>query len=159
MVRIPKYLFIAGGVSIFFAMLVAFIDISSSEFTVYPVQCNGWIKNPPTTAGFLNCQEAKALDRQTFSVDVSKNEVVQTSPDTSGIFKLNYCFIQDGQHWSCGAGDLFKMPGGMLASTQISRSADRFSEYGLTSVIFVTKSQWNSINKGRSSICGSKWCH
>ncbi len=46
----------------------------------------------------------------------------------------------------------------MLASTQISRSGEKFNEYGLTAVVFVTESEWNSINAGKTSVCGLKWC-
>ena len=137
---------------------LAIIGGTSSSFTIYPVQCNDWLSTPPTIADFSNCHQAKALERHTFTVDTTKNEVTQTSPENADVKKLNYCTIQDSQHWSCGDGSFSKMPGGILAATQISRSGDRYAEYGLTGVIFVTEDQWSSINNGKSSICGSKWC-
>jgi hypothetical protein len=150
------------GVSIFY-----FKD-KTSIFTAYPVFCQDWFNtndttintfNPPAIQDFSNCHKPKAEERQVFSVDINKNNVIQTSPDNSSVIKLDFCTIQDTTHWSCGSGDLSKMPGGMLAATQINRSADNFNEYGLYSVIFVTKSQWESINNGKmSAVCGSKWC-
>jgi len=137
----------------------------SSTFIAYPVQCNDWIMpsypwtvTAPDIQDFSHCAKPEAMDRQTFSVDISKNQVTEISPDTADVYKLNYCTIQDSQHWSCGNGDYSGMPGGMVAATKINRSSDNFAEYGLSTMIFVTKSQWDSINGGKSSVCGSKWC-
>ena len=156
--------FIFDGVVIVIVFL-ALVGGNSSTFTVYPVTCVDWFGpapsytfTPPATQDFSNCHHPEAMERQTFSVDTSKDQVVQTSPDTSDVHKLDYCTIQDGQHWSCGDGGFSKMPGGIFASTQISRGGDKFNEYGLTAVIFVTESEWNSINNGKTSICGLKYC-
>jgi hypothetical protein len=120
--------------------------------TVYPVFCEDWGHTPPTTQDFSSCHKPYAYARETFTVDVPKNQVIQTSPDTTEVNKLNYCTIQDETHWSCGDGSLLKMPGGILATTKISRSGNRFYEYGLINVIFVTESEWSSINNGAPGI-------
>jgi hypothetical protein len=149
------------GVVVVILIVIGYSAAQNSTFTVYPVFCQDWFTgntpNPPAVQDFSSCHQPRAYERQTFSADTSKDEVIQTSPDTSDVHKLDSCTIQDGQHWSCG-GDFSKMPGGMLAATQISRGGDNFNEYGLTNVIFVTESQWDSINKGKDSVCGTKWC-
>ena len=164
--RKKKLFLVIGGIVVLLILLVA-VSVDNSNFTVYPVQCNDWIDTSPTVVDFSNCKKPKALERQTFSVDASKNQVTQISPDNADVHQLNYCTIQDAQHWSCGGYGLSKggsllglpdSPGGILASTQISRSGSNFSEKGLTNVIFVTESQWDSINNGKSSICGLNWC-
>ncbi len=137
-----------------------FVGLSQSQnsITLYPIQCTDWATNLPTEPGFVNCNHSEALERQVFTVDSAKGQVMETSPDVTDVTQLKNCTIQDNQHWSCGDGSFFKMPGGILTATQISRSGDNFSEHGLRDVIFVTEDQWNSINGGRSSICGMKWC-
>jgi hypothetical protein len=133
------------GAGIVAVVLITLVAISqSSTFTVYPVQCNDWLKTPPATADFSNCNQPEALARQTFTADTSKNQVIETSPDNSDVVQLNSCTIQDGQHWSCGQG-------GIVAASQTSRSGSNFNEYGLTGVAFVTETQWNSINAGKPS--------
>lgn len=125
----------------------------SSTFTVYPVGCADWYtgntETPPAVQDFSNCHKPEAMERQIFTVDTSKNQVIETSPDGSQVINLNDCTIQDAQHWSCGSGDFSQMPGGILGATQVSRSGDNFNEYGLSAVIFVTEAQWDSINGGQ----------
>jgi len=136
---------------------LAYLGSQSPTFTVYPVTCVDWFKTPPPTTDFSNCHEPKAMNRQVFTADSSKNQVVETSPDSADVVQLNSCTIQDNQHWSCGS--ISSMSGGMLAATETSRSGDNFAEYGLSGIIFVTESQWSSINNGKSSECGLKWCN
>jgi hypothetical protein len=143
------------GIAIIIFILM-FSGNGNSNFTVYPVTCIDWFTTPPTVVDFSNCNQPKAMNRQTFSVNTTNNQVIQTSPDTADVHQLEYCTIQDEQHWSCG--DWLKMPGGVFASSQISRSGENFVEKGLTGIIFVTKMQWDSINNGKSSECGLKWC-
>lgn len=148
----------AWVVIIIFAVIIGIYLSSQSQTTaVYLVQCNDWFKVKPVTLDFSNCQEPKAMNRQVFTVDVSKNQVIQTSPDTADVIKLNSCTIQDNQHWGCGT--INSMSGGMLAATLTSRSGDNFAEYGPTNIIMVTEEQWNSINNGKSSQCGLGWCN
>ena len=233
-----KAVLIVGLAIVFMILLDVVIIDNSSSFTSYPVFCGNWAP-PGTMKDFDHCYQAKALDRQTFSVDTSKNQVFQTSPDTSDIHQLESCTIQDGQHWSCDAGGSDRILGALFS---ISFSGGNFSEWWYSqepeisvsiphdqtsqpkmsvedfgkliqkkypvyadrdaslvgqkalekypvyadrvegtpkksftittppptptppppakeSVIFVTKSQWDSINNGKTSVCGLReWC-
>ena len=139
-----------GGVAVIILIIIFYLATQNSNFTVYPIQCNN------AATDFSSCTHPEALARETFNADTSKSQVIETSPDTTDVDNLNYCTIEDSQHWSCGDNTAFlysKMPGGILAATQISRSADNFNEYGLTDVVFATESQLSSLNNGTA------WCN
>jgi hypothetical protein len=157
---------IVGGIYTFLVILGVILligIIAPPDFTVYPVQCNDWImptypytETAPAVQDFSSCHKPEALERQVFKVDVAKSQVIQTSPDGTEVTALQACTVQDKQHWSCG--NFTTMPGGILGATQMSRSGDNFTEDGLSAVILVTEDQWNSINGGKDSICGTGWC-
>lgn len=154
------WIFIIIGIVSWLASIIA-----PGDYVAYPVQCNDWLsseypyteKDPPTKE-FSSCKKPEAMERQIFKVNVKEEKVIETSPDTSDVISLSACTVQDKNHWSCGSSDFSSMPGGILASTRINKSENNFSEYGLSAIIFVTEDQWNSINGGKTSICGSKWC-
>lgn len=139
----------------------------TGEFTAYPVQCNDWFMStapytftPPATEDFSNCLKPEALAREVFNV--KNDQVFQTSPDpdVSGLDELKNCTIEDNQNWTCGGDNVSDVwSGGILDAIKISRTGDNFDEWGLTGVIFVTESQWDSINGGKDSVCGNTWCN
>src|ERR1700683_4063620 len=137
------------GVIIVILVVIGYSSKQNSTFTVYPVFCKDWGNNPPTTEDFANCQRPYAYARETFVVDQAKDQITETSPDNSSFYTLSSCTIQDNEHWGCGQSyDAF-------GAVEPSRSGDQFSENGAygtpVDTIFVTESQWDSINNGAAS--------
>ena len=123
---------------------------NSAAFTVYPVFCKDWGDTPPTTEDFSNCHQPYAYAREMFALNKDKGQITETSPDNGNFYTLNNCTIQDNEHWGCSGqnNDAF-------GYVDPSRSGDHFSENGAygtaTDTIFVTESQWDSINNGAPS--------
>ncbi len=123
---------------------------SSPPYTVYPVFCEDWGNNPPAVEDFANCQKLYAYPRETFTLDESKNQITEISPDSSSFYVLNNCTIVDTEHWECrGNNDFF-------GEVSPSRNGDNFSENaddgGPFNTIFATQAQWDSINNGLPSL-------
>ena len=134
------------GLGVVVLILVVYAVEQNSIITVYPVFCKDWGDTPPAVRDFSTCKQPYAYARETFNADTSKNQVIETSPDTSDVDQLDPCTIQDAQHWSCG-----NSGNEILGATQTSRSGDNFSMNGLINTILSTESQWNSINNGAPS--------
>lgn len=67
------------------AIIVVFVIAgSNSDLTVYPVTCTDWFTNntltPPAVQDFSNCHHPEAMERETFHVDTTKNEITLTHP-------------------------------------------------------------------------------
>ena len=145
-----KSLILIGGAIIIILIVGAYLfEQSQTTFTVYPVFCKDWGNTPPATEDFYNCHQPYAYARETFVVDKTKNQVTETSPDNSAFYTLDSCTIQDTEHWGCGSSN------DAFGAVEPSRSGDNFSEKGYAGTpidtIFVTESQWNSINNGAPS--------
>jgi|ERR1035437_1117746 hypothetical protein len=129
---------------VFIVIVISLIgQNSNSEFTVYPVFCSDWIKAPPSVADFSNCQQPQALEREVYKVDMANQQVIESSPDSALFYKLESCTVVDSQTWKCESG------ASMVGAR--SRSGEKFVAYGLTAIIFVSQSEWNSINNGAPS--------
>ena len=144
-----SWIWIGATIVVIGAGSVYFVEQRSVPFTVYPVFCKDWGNTPPTPEDFSNCHEPYAYARETFLVDQAKNQVTETSPDNSNFYTLSSCTVQDNEHWGCGpSSDAF-------GAVKPSRSGDYFSENGVygtpVDTIFVTESQWDSINNGAPS--------
>jgi hypothetical protein len=135
-----------GMVAVLIIGAYLFENQNSASFTVYPVLCKDWANNPPAVEDFANCHEPYAYAREVFTLNESKNQITETSPDNSSFYTLNSCTIQDNEHWGCGQSyDAF-------GAVSPSRSGSNFSENGYAGspidTIFVTQTQWNSVNNG-----------
>ena len=126
------------------------VEQRSVPFTVYPVFCKDWSSTPPATEDFSSCHQPYAYARETFALNKDKSQVTETSPDNGNFYVLNNCTIQDNEHWGC-TGANYDAFGGV----DPSRSNNYFSENGVyntpVDTIFVTESQWDSINDGAPS--------
>lgn len=131
------------------------------NYTVYPVGCaisnsTNLTVSSSGALDFTHCQNAQAAEREVFKVDAAKNQVIETSPDSSDVVSLKDCTVQDNEHWSCG--DYSNWSGGIFGAVVTSRSGDNFSESGLSGIYFVSESQWSSINNGKPGSCSSDSC-
>ncbi len=138
-----------------------FSSLFPQSYTVYPVGCAisdsaNLTVNSSGELDFTHCQNPQAGERETFKVDAGKNQVIETSPDSSDVVALKDCTVQDDEHWSCG--DYSNWSGGIFGAIVTSRSGDNFSESGLSGIYFVTESQWNSINNGKPGSCSTDAC-
>ncbi len=100
--------------------------------TLYPVLCKD-LEAQPFVNDFSKCKQPEALERFNFFIDTQKNEVLVTFKDTGRILKLDPCTIIDELNWDCG---LFSKNDGNL----------RGGGSGVS--MYVTESEWNSINNG-----------
>lgn len=145
-------------------IVVIFFILSSNKtktnFTVYPVVCADWINSQPKNIDFTVCNNLMAMERHTFSIDVPKAEVTESSPDLIDIYKLNNCVIKDESHWSCGKSWTDSVGQTIMAPYEIGKGDSGFFELGLPeSIAFVSEAKWNSINNAKPSrICDGKWC-
>ena len=134
------------------AVIVIWLVASASyvkSITMYPVFCKDWVGakdwsyTPPAVADFANCHKPQALPREVYTTDMENKRVIESSPDSVTFYELTSCTIVDVQTWKC--------EGGASMVGARSRNGQKFVAYGLTAVIFVTESQWASINNGAPS--------
>jgi len=130
---------------------------TSGDITMYPVQCDDWFpadysrgngdnnSNEPQgdARNFQNCHQPRALDRSTYNINVTTQQVIESDPDltNSGFSKNTGCTIIDLNNWSCDDGDMQDILG-----FGFKNGVPFDNEYA--HVILVDKSQWDSINNG-----------
>ncbi|HUD03120.1 MAG TPA: hypothetical protein VMR46_03890 [Candidatus Paceibacterota bacterium] len=116
--------------------------ISSGSITEYPVQC----ANPDAT-NFSNCKSPIALEQSEYFIDKANQSVTITYPSESNstLTKRTDCVIVDSSNWSCG-GDEAPPLGGFGFKNGIYFSGGWDTMNGTLSIIYVSQSQWNSIN-------------
>lgn len=129
---------------------------SSQEVTIYPVQCDDWIiaNTAPATRSFQDCLQRRAMSRIGISVNEIDHEVVQWLRDetSSPFYKGTNCTILDSNNWSCDNGNFITT----LGTDTFGFKDGNYFNSSFTHVIFVNKSQWNSVNGGQPTPFGAE---
>jgi hypothetical protein len=145
--------------------------VASSDVTVYPVQCDDWFSqsNDPNSyasqmkglddgtnrnepegeaRNFQNCLKRRALSRISLKIDKANQQVIKWDIDNGGtpaFSKSIDCTIVDSNNWSCDN----------KSSYPFGFNDGSYFESDFTHVIFVSKTQWNSINNGAPTPLGA----
>jgi hypothetical protein len=119
---------------------------SSSEGIIeYPVQCAN-----PNATNFSNCTSPMALETSEYFLDKANQTVTITYPSqpNSTLVKGADCVIVDSSNWSCGSNEPPPL-GGFGFKNGTYFSGGWVTNNGQWSIIYVSKSQWDSINHGQ----------
>jgi hypothetical protein len=133
---------------------------TTGDIIMYPVQCNDWFpsnysrgsgdnnSNEPQgdARNFRNCLQRRALDRTTYNINASTQQVIQEDPDlaNSGFSKDTDCTVIDLNNWSCDDGAMQNILG-----FGFKNDVPFDNEY--THIVLVDESQWSAINNGSPS--------
>lgn len=127
----------------------------NQEIIVYPVQCDDWIKAAPPleTQNFQNCHQRRALDRVGIKIDKTNNTVVNWFIDENPptFYTATNCAIANSDNWGCNNGAVISTGAG----ESFGFNNGKFFNNAYTDVIFVSESQWDSINNGAPTPFGA----
>lgn len=152
-------------VVVYFVVQSSNSSVTGSDLTVYPVQCDDWFptnynqnytddnSNEPKggARNFQNCLQKRALGRIAFKIDKANSQVIEWDPDitSSGFTKHTGCTIVDSNNWSCDNDGLLGDITGFGSNNGI------FFKNGYVHALFVSKTQWDSINNGAPTPFGA----
>ena len=124
---------------------VIFLNSNSSTISikVYPVQCP-----EPNVTDFSTCAKPMALQQSEYFLNKEKQTVIIAHPSepSVGLVAGVNCKIVDSSNWSCGDHSSSESDVGFVNGNYFSGGWG--TNNGKWSIIYVTESQWNSINNG-----------
>ena len=112
---------------------------------MYPVQCSGF-----NIINFLDCKSPIALEQSEYFLDNDNQSVSVSYPSepNSTLEHRTDCTIVDSSNWSCGGNEAPPL-GGFGVKNDVYFSGGWSTDNGQLSIIYVRKSQWDSINHGQ----------
>lgn len=115
-----------------------------NDLIVYPVQCDDWFEGITVSENFENCLQPRALSRISFNINASSKEVIVWYMDDENDYAFSQktnCIIVSSQNWSCDHGNI----------SSFGFNQGKFFKNDFYNVIFVSKSEWDSVNDGKPS--------